>query len=637
MPSEAEVADKQAENQNQQLALGYFDNIINAITKQGQTLDQYNFNIDSLNDQTTQSLDQIIQSNYGEIEGFEKLYGTYQGAQDAIDTEEQNAINEAIAGFNQKLNELGFNAQDANFAFQRTQLQSGNAYDQLGFQLQNAGIDLNNLQLGRSQLNNQIGSAQNNRANLNSQIAQLGLNQDNILLQGLNLGLDSQNIDQQLASLGFDKSILGLRNAQSKLDIDNLRNQISNYGFDLKIADRQIKQTESRITSLALENRKSLIDEKMRRDQFGADMKSQSIDMAKQASDARLSMLQSTLETQQQSGAKGASGRRGKTASSITRTAETLGSINVGAIQDNLSRAGFSFANTTENLTKQNQKSNRKSKLERMQIGEQINQAELDIKNIKSNKRKIRNQIKSTRNQINQTQIGQEVFDLQGQKIDTSMNQLQNNQLKIGNQQATLDNNYQSINKDISQLGRKKDNLNLQIDNLKLDKGKANNNIRKGKNTIKSLTAEQQNVAALLGLSLEEFQADNEKLSLMLQDQASQFDVVIDSIQNDAFKERLKLFNGMPLPPKFADLPIDPLMPPGIPDVVIPPGPEGFEKEDFLGPTPQSDKGGFGWADALMIVGAVAAGVATGGTAAAWIPAAMSGAQAGRSIGGLFD
>ena len=63
-------------------------------------------------------------------------------------------------------------------------------------------------------------------------------------------------------------------------------------------------------------------------------MTEQSNQMARAAASSRVDLLKSTLATQRATGSAAASGRRGKSAEGVIRTAETLASIDQGAIVD---------------------------------------------------------------------------------------------------------------------------------------------------------------------------------------------------------------------------------------------------------------------------------------------------------------
>jgi len=643
--SDTEYGEEQAKAARDQGLTGYLTDSITTKIDYQQALDQQALLISQMGDQIAASLEAEVEARIGGIEGYDKLYTTYQAANEAIDAEEQYQLDSAINANTQAITEIGYQAEELTRNFERNKIDAGYATDNLTLQegqqqlaIDNLGLDKDMLGIDFDMLDLDIDNTLLSNENLTEDIKNQSLQALNLMNDFNNLGLDKADIQEQLKAIGFDKNSLAVQNAQKLLDQQNINRQIANYGFDKDIINNQIRQTQSQIRQLAIQNSRSLIQERMRRDQFGTDMTAQSIEMSKQAADARLGLLKTSLKTQASKGSSAASGRRGKSVKALQSTAETLGALDAGQIADNLLRANFSFQNYTNNLTKQNQKAARISRGERRELAQTRKQKLLDLDNLSMNKDKIDNQIGIAGNEILKSRLDQQILSNENQKLDTQANrlgirtdQLTNNQLSNLNNQQAISNNITKIGNQIEQNNNQISKLEAQQDKLITQSEKINNEIASSEKAKQVTANKKAEIAEMLGLTLEEYESETDQLSDMLMDTVGNFETVIDSIKNDALKERVKLYNGMALPPRSASLPLDPLKPIELGEYMAPIRPYLPDQDTFIGPTPPSQNKGGGFLSAgLGIAAAVAGGFIMGPVGPA---AALSGVSTGYSIG----
>ena len=339
--------------------------------------------------------------------------------------------------------------------------------------------------------------------------------------------------DQEL--LGYQQNLRGIESDFANLDLANRRNQLQSYyatkGIDTALANNALDQEniQNSIKNLRIEDRK-------RRDLFGAQMTEQSNQMAKQAADGRLQMLTAALEGQAAAGNAKNTGRRGNTANTAIRSAQTLSSINSEAVVDNLERSNESFKNsvfaTTSEYTKQ-------KKQTALQIGS-----------------------------------------------------LENNKAKL-------------------------------------------------KNNRKQLKDDKREVAAMLGITQEQFEMDTATLSQMYMDALPAFENVVERISNSVYKDKTNLFNKMPLPPQFAGLaeaPYDVPLPERVPRTLL--GPNQYDSDQFAIPQPSTNSGSGGLFGSIGAVLGTVAGIAlapaTGGASALFASASLGGSIGG-GLGSVVD
>ena len=141
-------------------------------------------------------------------------------------------------------------------------------------------------------------------------------------------------------------------------------------------------------------------------------------------------------------------------------------------------------------------------------------------------------------------------------------------------------------------------------------------------------------MAQLFGLTVEQYEADTEKLGRMMVDTVSNIDSQLDRLSQQEFQTRINLYAKMPLPPRMA--------PRAKPPREIPYEKRAFPTDPFrmdhnvMGAAPEQKKqSGFGqFLQIAGSIGAIAGTVLTAGAAAPGAAAWMGSAGAGLTGGG---
>lgn len=155
---------------------------------------------------------------------------------------------------------------------------------------------------------------------------------------------------------------------------------------------------------------------------------------------------------------------------------------------------------------------------------------------------------------------------------------------------------------------------------------------------------DQQQQAALFGLTVEQYTADTEKLGRMMLDTYAGIDSQLDRLAQQEFQTRTELYSKMPLPPR---MPPRAKPPREIPyEKYAKPTPAPFMDKNTMATTPQPKKqSGFGTflsiagslvgLGATVLTGGAAAGV-FGAGAAAWGGGLAAGGSILRGLGGVL-
>ena len=378
--------------------------------------------------------------------------------------------------------------------------------------------------------------------------------------------MDYEN--QQLAIDNFDKQRNSLRRER-----DIIQNQISNLDIESEVVKN---------------NRNILnIREKQRARDFKVGLTEQSNQMSRAAAESRVSLLKSTLATQRATGSAAASGRRGKSAEGVIRTAETLASIDQGAIVDSLERTNDSFKNAVFGAKTKYRSDKRISGKERENLNYQLDTIANNRDSAVQNKRKVNNSI-----------------DI----LNNNQEAARNTALQIKKKGKQLKNR----GKQIQEQGRKLINQRNQLRNDKAE------------------------IATMLGISKEQFDADTATLNKMMEDQLPAFENVVERISNAVYKDKTNLYNKLPLPPQFAplaDAPYDIPLADVIPRTMVPP--MKYDTDSYANPNRFASQGGgsggLGKSIGSLAVGLGALALAPTGAS---LPVLASYFAAGSAIGG---
>ena len=540
------------ESEAKQLYLNYildandeFNRIQDKRIQDRRALDQY----DSYTEQELLAREQALQI-------YDKQYESFNQGLEYIDRAAQTAFDQELLGYQQNLRSIETDMDNLQRQNYRTQLEAAYADANLRLNRENIGYDISNQRLAND--------------NIRNQIANQGLALDNLDLQISNNRLQQNTNANNMRIAARDGQII--------------QNSIRN-----NIIDGQEIQRESQ---------RLMIQDRNRREQYGVQMNQQTLQMQKQASEARLSMLTETLKGQAAAGQAGASGRRGNAARGAIQSATTLSSINSQAVADNLMRGAESMANAVAGLTSENQSA------------EQISASQQE------------------------TLAGRAQQNLNDR--DSLGLQLEQNQLKIDN----LKNQNDEIvnNRNILRNQKKEINNNIKSTENNLKAGQ--NKVEQLKNNKQSVTNNINEVAAMLGISQEQFEADTETLSQMYADQLPAFENIVERISNSVYKDKTNLFNKMPLPPKFASLADPPYEVPlagVVPRTLL--DPNQYDSDQFAIPKPPSGGGSGGLFGSIGAVLGMAAGAllapATGG--ASLIASAQLGGAIGGGLGSVAD
>lgn len=147
------------------------------------------------------------------------------------------------------------------------------------------------------------------------------------------------------------------------------------------------------------------------------------------------------------------------------------------------------------------------------------------------------------------------------------------------------------------------------------------------------LANDKDQIAQLFGLTVQQYEADTEKLGRMMIDTYAGIDAQLDLLAKQEFKSRIDLYARMPLPPRMPprakpprEIPYDKYTMPSRPIMM---------SHKVMGSAPKQPKqSGFG--QFLSIAGMVAAGVGTVLTAGAAAPAFMAAAPAAAAAQGIW-